>query len=109
MLSILKAAGVDAGVGKNPTADPKMKNAALHLVVVVRGRDGYVAVFSLAELLPEIGDKPAWIALDEDGAALSERDGPVKLIVPGDAKPGRWVHGVAGIEVVDESKPAPQP
>jgi len=109
LLSILKSAGVDSAVGKNPAADPKAKNQSLHLAIIIRGRDGYVAVFSLAELLPEIGNKPAWVAIDQDNSSLSDRDTPAKLIVPADAKPGRWVHGIDIIQVIDESPTATRP
>lgn len=101
LLTVLRSAGVNADVGKNPTAPPKDKNAVLRMLVIVKGRDGYTATFSLAELLPEIGNREAWLAIDEDDKALAARDGPVKLVVPSDVKPGRWVHQIATIEVVD--------
>ena len=44
-----------------------------------------------------------WLALDEDGKPLAEDDGPVQLLVPRDAKPARWVHGVAAIVARDEA------
>jgi hypothetical protein len=58
-------------------------------------------LFSLAELLPAIGNRSAWLALDIDGEELRARDGPVKLIVPQDSKPGRWVHEIATITILD--------
>jgi hypothetical protein len=101
LLDMLAAAGVPTDMKMEPRADPKVKNYPLRLAVVVQGRDGYAATFSLAELLPGNGNRAAWIALDMDGMDLSEREGPVKLIVPEDAKPGRWVHGIGKIMVVD--------
>ena len=104
LLSVLQAAGVDAALKMDPKADPKTKNGPLRLAVVVRGRDGYATTFALAELLPDIGDRPVWIALDADGKPLDDRAAPVALISPADAKPGRWVRGVASITVVDPAK-----
>jgi hypothetical protein len=101
LLSLLKAAGVQTELKMDPAADPKTKNRPLRLAVVVRGRDGYAALFSLAELLPAIGNRSAWLALDIDGGELPARDGPVKLIVPQDSKPGRWVHEIATITILD--------
>ena len=45
-----------------------------------------------------------WIALDRDDEPLAERSAPVELIAPADAKPGRWVRGVASITVVDPAR-----
>ena len=66
LLGVLQAAGIDAKLKMDPKADPKTKNYPLRLSVVVKGNDGYTATFALAELLPEIGDRPVWIALDAD-------------------------------------------
>lgn len=85
----------------DPAADPKDKNFPLRLVVVVTGRDGYVAAFSLAELLTDVGNTDAWLALDLDGKPLPQAHGPAKLIVPADQKPARWVRGIGTIWILD--------
>jgi hypothetical protein len=103
LIPLLKAAGLPTELKMDPKADPKTKNRALRLGVLVRGRDGYAALFSLAELMPAIGNRAAWLAVDMDGADLAADEAPAKLIVPDDAKPGRWVHGVEEIRVIDES------
>lgn len=104
LLAILQAAGVDTTLKMDPRADPHTKNLPLRLAVTVKGRDGYAATFALAELLPDIGNRPMWIALDADDKPLAERSAPVELIAPADVKPGRWVRGVASITVFDPSK-----
>ncbi|MGD0139842.1 MAG: molybdopterin-dependent oxidoreductase [Tepidisphaeraceae bacterium] len=109
LLSLLKAAGVQTQVQMDPNADPKTKNYGLRLVVDVEGRDGYIVVFSLAELLADIGNRHVWLALDMDGQPLTQRDGPMKLIVPEDAKPVRWVHAVQTISVVNGAAPTTRP
>ena len=101
LLDVLKAAGVSTEIKMNPKADPKTKHAALRMTVTAKATDGYGVVFSLAELLPEIGHRAVWLALDEDDKELAARDTPTKLIVPGDAKPARWVHGVENLSVDD--------
>jgi hypothetical protein len=65
----------------------------------------HTADFSLAELLPQFGHRAAWLTLDEDGKPLPADTGPVELIVPGDAKPGRWVHAVAVVTLIDGAQP----
>jgi DMSO/TMAO reductase YedYZ molybdopterin-dependent catalytic subunit len=109
LLSILKAAGVQTELNMGAKTDPKGKNDALRFAIVLHGRDGYVTVFSLGELLPDIGNKDAWVALDVDGKALPENEGPVRLIVPQDQMPARGVHELAEITVVNEAEAATQP
>jgi hypothetical protein len=101
LIAVLKASGVPVALKMDPKADPHLKNYNLRLAVVIQGGDGYTATFSLAELLPEIGGREAWLAFDEDGKPLPDRDGMAKLLVPADQKPGRWVRNVARISVVD--------
>ncbi len=104
LLAVLQSAGANTALKVDPRADPKTKNEPLRLAVVVKGHDGYAATFALAELLPEIGDRHVWLALDADDHPLTERSAPAELIVPADAKPGRWVRAVASVTVVDASK-----
>jgi DMSO/TMAO reductase YedYZ molybdopterin-dependent catalytic subunit len=109
LLSLLKAAGVQTQVKMDPKADPRMKNSELHLIVGVECRDGYLVTFSLGELLADIGNRHVWLAFDMDGQPLPQRDGPIRLIVPEDAKPGRWAHAVQTIFVVNIAAPTTQP
>lgn len=109
LLSLLKAAGAGTDFTMQPGADPKVKNPLLRFAVIVRGRDGYTVVFSLAELLPSVGNRPVWVALDQDGKPIPDSDGPVRLFVPDDQAPARSVHEVGSIEVVDIGTPTTQP
>jgi hypothetical protein len=109
LVSLLKAAGVPVEFVMKPGADPKVKNPQMRRAVLVSGRDGYSVAFSMAELLPMVGNRAVWVALEEDGKPLSENDGPVRLIVPDDGMPARGVHGVASIDVVEVNAAATQP
>ena len=104
LLAVLQAAGVDATLKMDPKVDSRTKNVPLRMAVVVRGRDGYTATFALAELLPDIGDRPVWLAVDADDHPLRDPAAPAELLSPADAKPGRWVRGVATITVVDPTR-----
>ena len=87
-----------------PRVNPQIKNHVLQFVVLVSGRDGYTAAFSFGELAPNFGNKPVWLALDEDNKPLGEgTDGGVDLVVPDDVKAGRWVHSVTRVSAVDEA------
>jgi hypothetical protein len=90
-----------------PRINPQIKNHWLQFVVLVRGRDGYTAAFSLAELSPDFGQRHVWLALDEDGKPFGGDAGPVDLLATDDKKAGRWVHSVVNITCVDEAQTAP--
>jgi DMSO/TMAO reductase YedYZ molybdopterin-dependent catalytic subunit len=110
LASLLKAAGVQTGLKQPPKGvTGKDKHVETHYTVVVQGRDGYYAVFSIGELMTDLDNRKIWLALDEDGKALPDADGPMKLIVPDDGKPARWVHGVQSVSVVKVEPPATRP
>jgi len=109
LVSVLKTAGAHTDFVMGGSTDPKVKNPQMRQAVVVSGSDGYTVVFSMAEILPMVGDRTVWVALAEDGKPLADSDGPVRLIVPDDKMPPRAVHQVASIEIVDLSAPATQP
>lgn len=64
------------------------------------GEDGYAATFGMGDLTPDLGHE-VWAALDWNDRPLPPADGPLRLIVPGDAKPARWVHAVRTLRLVD--------
>jgi hypothetical protein len=109
LVSLLKAAGVSVDLKMAPKADPKLKSYSLRFAVVARGRDGYVVAFSLAELLPEVGNRHVWLALDEDGQPISDQDGPIRLLTPDDQKPARGVHELADITIIDTAAATTRP
>lgn len=67
--------------------------------VVVEASDGYRAVFALAELDPDFTEKVVLLADRRDGRPLAEPVGPLRLIVPDDKRPARWVRMVESIAV----------
>ena len=68
-------------------------------VVVASGADGYRVALSLAEVDPGVKDAKTIVADAEDGHPLSAKDGPFKLVVEGDKRPARAVHGLVGLEL----------
>ena len=77
-----------------------LRSAQLSRYVLVDARDGYRVLFSLAELDPGTGKRDAWLVDRCDGAALDDKDGPLRLLVPGDARAARSVRQVESISVV---------
>ena len=79
--------------------DPAVKNDGLAKIVVATGNDGYRAAFSLGELDPAFGNQPDLIAYEADGKPIGP-NGFARLIVPNDAKGGRYVARLASLQVI---------
>lgn len=92
LAAILKLA--DAPSGAN------LKGKDMADVVLVSARDGYRVVLSLAETDPSLADGKILLADQMDGKAIGPEDVPLRLIVPGDARPVRWARMVERIEII---------
>jgi hypothetical protein len=93
LAEVLKAAGLLLDSGMTSIRE------AVTMSVIVEGVDGYRAVFALAELDPELTDRVILLADTKDGQPLPPREGPFRIIVPGEKSPGRWVRQVRTITV----------
>lgn len=98
---LLARAGVPLG--------DKLRGPALQLVVVVRAKDNYTAVFALAEFDEQFSSRTVLLADQESGKPLDEKSGPFQLVAPGDKKAARWVRLVTSIEVLSIAAPSPVP
>ena len=76
-----------------------LRGPALKSYVLVRAADDYQVVFSLAELDPAMRASTVILADRDDGQPLTENDGPLRLVVQGDARPARSVRQVTSIEL----------
>ncbi len=81
-----------------PTAP--LRGAQLTRYVQVEGRDGYRVLFALAELDPTLGNRRVFLSDRCDGKPLANNDGPLRLIVPDDVRPTRWLRQVESITVI---------
>lgn len=68
--------------------------------VLATAADGYRVVYSLAELDSAFLDSDVLIADQMNGALLSAREGPLKLVAPHDKRPARWVRMLKSITIV---------
>lgn len=76
----------------------QLRGHGLGTIVRVTASDNYQVVFSLGELDPLLGNEQVLLADTQDGHPLT-KDGPFRLVVPGDKRPARWIHNVTTIEV----------
>jgi DMSO/TMAO reductase YedYZ molybdopterin-dependent catalytic subunit len=95
LAEVLRSAGVPF--------DGHLRGRRVAQYVLIEARDGYRAVFALAEVDPSVSDKVVLVADRQDGKPLSDSAGPYRLIVPGDKIHSRWVRQVSRITV--ESPP----
>jgi DMSO/TMAO reductase YedYZ molybdopterin-dependent catalytic subunit len=93
LLNLLKQAGVPQG--------RQLRGAAMAKYVVAEGSDGYRVTFSIAELDSSIQDSDVIVADTLNGAPLGEKLGPLRLVVPHDKRPARWVRTLRSIKVVN--------
>jgi len=80
--------------------DKPLRGRALASFVRVTASDKYQVVFALSDLDPTLGHTQVLLVDARDGKVL-DKDGPFRLLVPGDKRPARWVRSVTSIEIVD--------
>ena len=85
--------------GAMPTTELRGKQLARF--VRVEARDGYRVVFSLGELDPATGGRRVYVVDRCDGKPLGDEVGPLRLVVPEDARPARWLRQLETITVSD--------
>jgi DMSO/TMAO reductase YedYZ molybdopterin-dependent catalytic subunit len=88
------------------TLGEKLRGKALATYVVARASDGYGVVYSLAELDPAMNDNQIIVADTMNGKALEPKQGPFKVVVPGDKRPARWIRMVNSFEVENALSPS---
>ena len=91
LIEILSRAGVPTG--------GELRGKALTLYLAVEAADGYRAIFALPELDPGFTDRVILLADRRDGRPLSDREGPLQVIVPGEKKHARWVRQVVRLVI----------
>ena len=77
------------------------KGDLLRKYLLITGSDGYQAVLSLAEVLPDYGGEPVLVAYQRDGQPLGADRGMAQLVIPRDKRGGRYVDRIVRIEVRD--------
>jgi hypothetical protein len=76
-----------------------MRGQNIAMGLVARAPDGYHVLFSLAEFDPAFSDRVIILADRRDGKPLDKREGPLRIIVPGDKRHARWIRGVDALRV----------
>lgn len=97
LLDLLNSAGVGLKTSSR-------KNPTISMYAVATGSDGYRAIVSLGEINPDLGNKPAIVAYEQNGAALTN-SGALRLVIPREVKQGRLVSNLIEIQVFEAGTP----
>lgn len=92
LAAILKQAGVPQG--------GQIRGKVMATYVLAKGADGYQVLFSLPELDSDFQDSEVLVADTMDGKPINDKLGPLRLVVPHDKRPARWVRMLTGLKVV---------
>lgn len=92
LADVLARAGAPSGAA--------LRGETMALTALITARDGYQVAFTLAELDPAFAGTIAILADSADGAAISDEDGPFRIVVEGDRRGARSARMVARIEIV---------
>jgi hypothetical protein len=90
--TVLSSAGVQLG---DKLRGPRMTEALL-----VEAADGYKVVFALAEADSAFATREIIVADKRDGKPLDAKEGPLRIVVPGDKRAARWVRQVTTLRIV---------
>lgn len=88
---VLKLAGVKVG--------EQLRGKELALYLIVGAADNYRAVFALPELDHGFTDRIILLADLRDGKPLSEKEGPLRIVVPDEKREARWVRQVVTLTI----------
>ncbi len=92
MAPLLATAGIQLG---DALRGPRMSE-----VLLVEAADGYKVVFALAEVDPAFATREIILAYKRDGKPMDAREGPFRIVAPGDKRPARWIRQVTTLKIV---------
>ena len=78
-----------------------LRGKALTIYLLIEAQDGYQVVFTLPELDALFTDKVVLLADRRDGKPLSEKEGPLRIVVPDEKRQARWIRQVRSITARD--------
>lgn len=89
---LLEKAGVTFG--------DTLRGARLSTCLLVEAADGYRVVIALPELDPAFTDRVILLVDRADGHPLDSKQGPFRIVIPGEKRMARWVRQVTALKVV---------
>jgi hypothetical protein len=93
LVDLLKSCGVEFG--------DKLKGRNAATVAVLDATDGYRIIVPLVDIDPATTDRIAIVADQRDGQPLDAKEGPYRLILPGDKREIRSIRNLVAIHIVN--------
>lgn len=84
----------------------KLRGRAMAMYVLAQASDGYAVVYSVAGLDPAMTDHRVIVADRMNGKLLQPKEGPFKVVVPGDKCPARWIRMLTALQVESAVSPS---
>ena len=82
------------------TFGDSLRGKRLSSCLLVEAADGYGVVIALPELDPGFTDRVILLTDQADGHPLDSKEGPFRIVVPGEKRMARWVRQVTTLKVV---------
>jgi hypothetical protein len=89
---LLTTAGIQLG--------DTMRGPRMTQVILMEATDGYKVVFAVAEFDPAFTSRKIILADKRDGKTLDAKEGPFRIVAPGDKRPARWIRQVTTLKVI---------
>jgi len=82
LAALVSAAGIQLG--------DTLRGQRMTEALLVEAADGYKVVFALAEVDPAFATREIILADKRDGKAMDAKEGPFRIVAPGDKRAARW-------------------
>jgi hypothetical protein len=92
LATVLSKSGIQLG---DTLRGPRMAEALLAIAA-----DDYKVVFALSEVDPAFATREIILADKRDGKVLDAREGPFRIVAPGDKRPARWIRQITELRLV---------
>jgi hypothetical protein len=92
LAALLSQAGIQLG--------DSLRGSRMTEVLLVEAEDGYKAVFALAEVDPAFATREIILADKRNGKAMDAKEGPFRIVAPGDKRAARWVRQVTALKLI---------
>jgi hypothetical protein len=77
-----------------------MRGPRMAEAILVEAADGYKVVFAVAESDPAFAAREIILADKRDGKTLDAKEGPFRIVAPGDNRPARWIRQATTLKVI---------
>lgn len=91
--TLLEKAGVTFG--------DSLRGKRLACYLMIEASDGYRVVVALPEIDHAFTDKQIILVFLKDGKPLDAKEGPYRVVIPGEKRMARWVRQVTTLRIVD--------